>query len=91
MITSEFKVIYVESKNVYDIEGVFLDECKNISGSLSEKGTYKSDSGKNWAKFVAEDMGDYYYVVLVDNTYIYIKGKPESKERIQKFVDAIGY
>ena len=91
MIMSDFKVIFVEGKNVYDIEGIFFDECNNINKSLTENGKYEADSGKNWSSFEATDMDAYYYVALVDNTYMYVKGKPDNKERIKQYIDTIGY
>jgi len=91
MILSDFKVIFVESKNVYDIEGIFFDECNNINKSLTENGKYEAHNGKNWSTYEATDMGDYYYVALVDNTYMYVKGKPDNKERIKEFIDTMGY
>lgn len=91
MIDTDFKVIFVEGKNTYDIEGIFLDECENINKGLTKSGSYKSDSGSNWAVYTATNIGNYYYVALVDNTYLYIEGKEEAKDRINKLVDNLGY
>ena len=91
LIDSDFKVIYVEGKNVYDIEGVFLDECNNVNIKLTKDAKVKHDSGKNWALYTATDLGNYFYISLIDNTYVYIEGKEENKDRINKLIDTIGY
>ncbi len=91
LINSDFKAIFIESRNVYDVEGVFLDECKNVNFKLTQDAKIKNDSGKNWASYYATDIGQYFYVAFVDNTYLYVEGKEDNKERIESFIDSIGY
>ena len=71
LINSDIKVIYVRGTNVYDIEGIFLDECKNVHNGLSADGKEESKVGDNYTSLEVYDIEGYYYIVCVDNTYIY--------------------
>ena len=91
VIDSNFYLLYVQGKNQYDIEGVFVDECRNVYNLLSTNATRKTSGGDNWTSLEATDGDNYYYVVWVGDTYIYSKATGDSKDRLKEVIKKLGY
>ena len=87
-----FKILYVEGKKKYDIEGIFIDECKNIFNTIGDV-VYKDNvsGGTNWTSLSVTTDDTYYYVSWIDDTYIYASSSIDGKKNIEKFMDELGY
>ena len=87
-----YDFIYIDGKKKYDIEGLFVDQCKNVIDDIGGN-TYKQDvgSGSNWAKLEITTEENYYYVSWIGDTYIYVKGNIADAEVFRKIIEKLGY
>lgn len=90
--SSTYDFIYIDGKKKYDIEGLFVDQCKNVIDDIGSD-TYKQDigSGSNWAKLEITTEENYYYVSWIGDTYIYVKGLIGDAETFRKIIKELGY
>ena len=90
--SDRYDFTYIDGKKKYDIEGLFVDQCKNVIDSIGND-TYKQDigSGSNWAKLEITTEEKYYYVSWVGDTYIYIKGLVGDAETFREIIKKLGY
>ncbi|MDE5630841.1 MAG: hypothetical protein K2G03_04880 [Bacilli bacterium] len=89
-----YDFIYIDGKKKYDIEGLFVDQCKNVVDDIGTGiGTYKQDtgSGSNWAKLEITTEDTYYYVSWIGDTYIYIKGLIADADMFRNIIKELGY
>lgn len=92
--SSTYDFIYIDGKKKYDIEGLFVDQCKNVIDDIGTgTDTYKQDigSGSNWAKLEITTEETYYYVSWIGDTYIYIKGLVGDADYFRKIIKELGY
>ena len=78
----DLKVIYIKGKKKADIEGTFIDQCNNIYKRALEGYKDSKKSGSNWSTLKITDSDHYYFISLIDDTYIYIEGSIEKKDKI---------
>ena len=84
-------VLYVKGKKKYDIEGLFLDECKNVYNLAKEGYKEKTDGSDNWVSLEVKDNEKYYYVVYVDDTYLQIKADLAQEPYAKEIIEKLGY
>ena len=82
---------YVEGKKKYDIQGIFLDECKNVYNTASADYKDKTDGGKNWTYLTVTDDDNYYFVGWVENSYITIKAPKDQETKMNNLAKELGY
>lgn len=90
--SNTYDFIYIDGKKKYDIEGLFVDQCKNVIDDVGSD-TYKQDigSGSNWAKLEITTEDNYYYVSWIGDTYIYVKGLIGDATTFRKIIKELGY
>lgn len=92
--SNTYDFIYIDGKKKYDIEGLFVDQCKNVIDDIGTgTDTYKQDigSGSNWAKLEITTEDTYYYVSWIGDTYIYIKGVVGDADYFREIIKKLGY
>lgn len=87
-----YDFIYIDGKKKYDIEGLFVDQCKNVIDEIGTA-TYTQDigSGSNWAKLEITTESTYYYVSWIGDTYIYVKGSVSDASVFREIIEKLGY
>ena len=105
--SDEYKILFVDGKNKQDIHGIFFDEVKNIYAKAGLKNTTtedpeagvlttspvdrKVDGGSGWESLELTKDDKYYYIIYVDNTYLYMEGNMDNKDLLIKLKDSIKY
>lgn len=84
-------ITYVEGESSYDIQGIFLDECKNAYSKLNEDYKNKSKAGDNWTYIEASDSDKYFFVGRISKSYIVLSAPKSEMERARKIVNRLGY
>lgn len=87
-----YDFIYIDGKKKYDIEGLFIDQCKNVIDEIGNE-AHKQDtgSGSNWAKMQITTEENFYYVSWIGDTYIYVKGKMADSTVFKEIIEKLGY
>ena len=96
---TEYKVLYIEANNISDIKGMYIDEAKNIydKAGISDdeeanaKIVKKTLNGKNYSSLEVTNEINYYYLIYVDNTLLYMECTKDKKELLSKVKDAVNY
>lgn len=93
LVNSEaFEFAFVNGKRKYDIEGLFIEECKNVLNDAGNKEYEKNlDSGDNYAYLKITTDEKFYYVSWIDDTYLYIKAPIGRQEELERLLDKLGY
>lgn len=89
--TKDLEVIYIKGKKKADIEGTFIDQCNNIYKRALEGYKDSKKSGSNWSTLRISDSENIYFISLVDDTYIYIEGKVEKEDNINRIIEELKY
>lgn len=82
---------YVKTKNNYDVQGIFLDETKNILLKAKDGYTKISDSGDSWANLRVYDDDKYYFIGWIKDSYITIECSIKYKDKMNDLVKELGY
>lgn len=87
----EIKINFVKGNKRYDIQGLFLDECKNIYSVCGND--YKKDDnvGDNWTNLTVTNKDKYYYAGWVGDSYITIVAPISSKSDMESLVQKLGF
>lgn len=89
---NDFEFVYVNGKRKYDIEGLFVEECKNVVNVIGQEEYDKNmDSGDNYAYLSITTENRFYYVSWIDDTYIYIKAPLNKKDKLEDILAKLGY
>lgn len=91
VLESDLKVVFVEGKRKVDIEGIFVDQCNNVYNKVLEGYDDIKKSGSNWSTLKIIDSDNYYYISLVDDSYLYIEGSIDNERKIDKIIDLLNY
>lgn len=91
VLENDLKVVFVEGKRKVDIEGIFVDQCNNVYNKVLEGYDDVKKSGSNWSTLKITDSENFYYVSLVDDTYLYIEGSIEKEKKINRIIDLLNY
>ena len=93
--TSKYNILYVEGKKLSDITGMFNDDLNNtyraVNGTTIDNVDNLTKKGKNWKSYEISKNGVNYYLIYVDNTYLYLQYKDEDQELMNKLKDAMKY
>lgn len=83
---NEMEILYAKGENSYEIKSVFADEVSNVLGGLQESDTIKTSKGDNWERLEANNKDTYYYLIRIDNTYVYSKCKMADKNTLKNIL-----
>lgn len=87
-----FDFVFIDGKKKYDIEGLFVDECKNVIDEIgSNEYEQKIGSGTNWAYLEITTEETFYYVSWISDTYLYIKAPINYSSEMKEIVGKLGY
>ena len=50
-----------------------------------------TNEGKNWKSLEINTKSNYYYLIYIENTLLYLKGTQDKKELLLTLKDAISY
>lgn len=85
------KVNFVKGTKKYDIQGVFLDECKNVYTVAGTDYEHTTKGGKNWTYLEVVNEKTFYFVGWVDDAYITLNVPIEQKRKAQNMVKELGF
>lgn len=87
----DIKINFVKGNKRYDIQGIFLDECKNVYSVCGND--YKKDDevGDNWTNLTVTNKDTYYYVGWVGDAYITIVAPISYQNEMQEMVEKLGF
>lgn len=85
------EIVFVEGKKRYDIEGIFIDECKNVYNVAGSEYDSNTHGGKNWTNLTVTNDTTYYFVGWIGNTYVYAESPIEDKEVMKDIIKKLGY
>ena len=90
-IKGEAKANYVKGDKKYDIQGIFLDECKNVYSVCGND--YKKDDnvGDNWTNLTVTNKETYYYVGWVGDSYITIVAPISYQSEMEAMIGKLGF
>lgn len=90
-IKGQVKANYVKGNKKYDIQGIFLDECKNIYGKVSAGYEKQDNGGDNWTNLTVTDDDNYYFVGWIEDSYIVIEAPKDQKKIMDSLVKDLGF
>lgn len=85
------KINFVKGSKRYDVQGIFLDECKNIYSVAGSDYTHETDGGKNWTYLIVYNDTDYYFVGWVNDSYISLSAPVDQMKKMNNLVKELGY
>lgn len=89
--TEEIYLFYLDGKKTYDVEGLFLDECENVYKEAGNDYKRKTRGGDDWLVLEVTSDEKYYYLSMINDTYIVAKSAADKKSLIEDIVDDLGY
>ncbi len=87
----QVKANYVKGSKKYDIQGIFLDECKNIYKKVTANYKKKDDGGKNWTNLTVTDDDKFYFVGWIEDSYIVIESPVDQEKLMKTMVKELGF
>lgn len=90
-IKGQVKANYVKGSKKYDIQGIFLDECKNVYNKVTSDYKKEDDGGDNWTYLIVTDTEKYFFVGWIDDTYIAIESPIDQEKIMNKLVKELGF
>lgn len=87
----DIELTYIEGKRRYDIEGLFIDECKNVLTQAGENAKKSTKGGEKWTSMTVTTDDAYYYVSWIERTYIYVKTDLKHKTEVENIMKELGY
>lgn len=90
-IKGQVKANYVKGNKKYDIQGIFLDECKNVYNKVLNDYEKEDKGGDNWTYLVVTDSEKYYFVGWVEDSYIAIESPADQTKLMNKMVNELGF
>ncbi len=90
-IKGEAKANYVKGDKKYDIQGIFLDECKNVYNRAASDYKKSTDGGDNWTYLVVTDDTKYYFVGWIEDSYIVVESPKDQEKLMNKLVKDLGF
>lgn len=88
---NDIKFTFVEGKKRYDIEGIFIDECKNAYSAAGSDYDSNTHGGKNWTNLTITNKTNYYFVGWIGNTYMFVEAPIEDKGKVVSIISELGY
>lgn len=90
-VKGQVKANYVKGNKKYDIQGIFLDECKNIYNKVEADYKKEDDGGDNWTYLIVVDSEYYYFVGWIEDSYIAIESPADQEKLMNKLVKELGF
>lgn len=87
----EVSVFFLKGKKKYDVEGIFIDEYKNLFNEVGEKYDKKLSSGKTWKSLMLKTDEKVYYISWITDSYIIIKAPKDKTIEVEKVIKTLGY
>ena len=95
----DYSILFVIGNKYSDITGMFVDEINNIYNESdilailndNNKVDSMTNEGKNWKSLEINTESNYYYLIYIENTLLYLKGTQDKKELLLTLKDAISY
>ena len=88
----EFNVFFYELNSENDAKNAYSTE-KDALHKNKHSNVYKESESsiKNHSRYILSTNNDYYYLVRVDNTLLFLSGKEYLRDDIKKFGETLGY
>ena len=91
-----YRVTFIEGKTLNDISGLFNDELKNLySERIADEDVDNLDkkaiNGKNFKSFELNYKDNYYYLIYVDKTFLYVQSNQDNKDKVRQIIDTMKY
>ncbi len=90
-VKGQVKANYVKGNKKYDIQGIFLDECKNIYNKVEADYKKEDNGGDNWTYLIVTDSENYYFVGWIEDSYIAIESPADQEKLMNKLVKELGF
>lgn len=87
----DIKINFVKGNKRYDIQGIFLDECKNVYSVCGNDYKKNTNVGDNWTNLTVTNKETYYYVGLVGDSYITIVAPISFQKDMESLVLELGF
>lgn len=87
----QVKANYVKGNKKYDIQGIFLDECKNIYNKVEADYKKEDNGGDNWTYLIVTDSEHYYFVGWIEDSYIAIESPADQEKLMNNLVKDLGF
>lgn len=88
----DIKLLYVKGERKYDIEGIFIDECKNVYNLIgAEEYEQKVLGGDNWTSLEITTKESFYYVSWIEDSYIYLSAPIANQKDLKSLIKKIGF
>ena len=101
--SDDYMALFVEGKNLKDIQGIFIDEVKNIYGLAGVKTKEEQEQsedkgpipivkgGDSWESVEVTTDNSFYYISYINDTLLYIKSNTDNEAKFRKIIDTIKY
>lgn len=90
-VKGQVKANYVKGNKKYDIQGIFLDECKNIYNKVEADYKKEDNGGDNWTYLIVTDSEHYYFVGWIEDSYIAIESPADQEKLMNNLVKDLGF
>ncbi len=87
----DIKINFVKGEKRYDIQGIFLDECKNVYSVCGNDYKKDEDGGNNWTHLTVTNKDTYYFVGWVGDSYITIVAPIGQKSNMESLIEKLGF
>ena len=88
-------IFFDEARNIYRKLGIDSNTTTEepIAGELTTTAAYKKNinGGSGWETLEIITQDKYYYLAYVDDTYLYMEGNIDQKDKLIKLKDSINY
>lgn len=87
----DLNIFYLDGKKTNDVEGIFLDECKNAYNEAGADYKKKTKGDEDWLVLELKTKDKYFYLSMIEDTYIIAKGSIDKQELVEEIMDKLGY
>lgn len=87
----DIKINFVKGEKRYDIQGIFLDECKNVYSVCGNDYKKSDDGGDNWTTLTVTNTTTYYFVGWVGDSYITITAPLSQQSKMENLIEDLGF
>ena len=91
VVADNISITYINGNRKYDVEGLFIDECRNVYDKAGEDIEEKTAGGDNWTYLSVTNDDNFYYVSWIEDTYILVESSAEDKNVASKLIRELGY
>lgn len=91
LINDEIYIFFLDGKKKYDVEGLFLDECKNAYQEAGDDYSKKTRGGDDWLVLELNTDDKFFYLSMIEDTFVIVKSTQEKKSLAKDMIDELGY